>query len=124
MRVTISVVTLLCASGESLVMPLTSHAQTVAEWAASVCLGWGVGMFAAYGNILAGAKIGSGPRAHPAGTWWVAIHSLILVAVLAVLIFKPARRAGSFSILVGAALGFIVPILTVFWMYSAFPVGA
>ena len=94
-----------------------SPIRVIVEWAVAVCAGWCTGMFAAYGVILANAKIGSGPTAHPEGTWFVGLRSAVLAIVLAIalrLLLGFIKK----HLLMGAAVGMAMPLVTLYWLYS------
>jgi len=97
---------------------LTSRERVIfcLERLVAIFMGWCVGMFAAYGEIIANAKIGSGPQSHPTATWFVGIRSSAMTLVLAVFVCLPAARSGRY-LLLGATIGFAMPLVTLFWLY-------
>ncbi len=94
-----------------------SRAPFVLEWAIAVVTGWCTGMFAAYGIIIANAKIGSGPLAHPVGTWFVGVRSAVLAIIFAIVIRFLLGQSKK-RLLLAAALGVATPLATLFWLYS------
>jgi hypothetical protein len=87
------------------------------EWAVGVVAGWCTGMFAAYDVILSKAKIGSGPLAHPQGTWFVGVRSAVLAIILATVVWIFLGRSRK-RLLLGPPLGMAVPLGTLFWLYN------
>ena len=87
------------------------------EWAVGVIAGWYIGMLAAYGVILAKAKIGSGPLAHPLGTWFVGIRSAVLTIILATIVWFFLGRSRK-RLLFGPVLGIAAPLAALFWLYN------
>lgn len=73
-------------------------------------------MFAAYGIILANAKIDSGPLAHPVATWFVGIRSAVVTIALAIVIRLLLGRSRK-GLLLGAGLGIAAPLGTLCWLY-------
>jgi hypothetical protein len=93
-----------------------SRMPSMIDEAIAVAAGWCTGMSAAYFVIVANAKIGSGPLAHPVATWFVGVRSAVLAIVLAIIIRLFLRQSKK-RLLLGAVLGMAAPVGTLFWLY-------
>src|SRR4051794_14019442 len=95
---------------------LVSRRPSMIDEPIAVAAGWCTGMAAAYFVIVANAKIGSGPLAHPVATWFVGARSAVLAIVLAIIIRLFLRQSKN-RLLLGAVLGMAAPVGMLFWLY-------